>query len=163
MKLKSLLDYAGNHQVAPMSKEDSEIFIRLTLMEQEQGSGENDGPPDMLKVLSEDFACKVVKGRLGLAKVTVSPYAMMWVSIMSKGSPGNAVLWAYTLCHMAEKANKTHVVFGDMAYAFPFGFPIEDSMRECWEAQKQAGAPLSNAMDATENWVLGAEPEVAEA
>jgi hypothetical protein len=153
MKLKSLLDYVTEPRA--MSDEDTETFLRLVLLEQNEGSGPDVGNQQQREILDNDFICTLTSKRLKLADVTCSPATLMWVAIQSAGHLAKGVMWAYTICAIAEKRGLSHITLEEMTFAFPNAFPIEEEYRQCWEAQKKSGAPLANAMDMPENWKIG--------
>ena len=155
MKLKSLLDY---DDVLPMSQEESEMFIKLMLIEMNTPTIDDASPEQ--QELFETFEVKVVLKRLALADVTASPALLMWIVCFSD-RVAVAVMCAYAICAIAEKTGKAHVTLEDLAFAFPMGFPTKEAQKECWYGQKQEGdfakGISDNQYDDADNWVLGAE------
>ena len=71
---------------------------------------------------------------------------MLMLSVLCKGNPGNAVLWAYTMCHIAEKNGNAAVTFDDFVQAFPMGYPNARVMLACWDGQKRSTGRSSVAI-----------------
>jgi len=161
MKLKSLLDefsHGGMSDRAPMTEEESRMFMSITMMDM-QGI-----PPEAEKLTKEAPICLIIDSRLEMAGVRTTVAVLLWMDIVCDGNPGNAVMWAYTLCHIAEKRGHNTVTWDDLIMSFPNGFPVERTLRQCWEAQKQRpdskkGIP-DNKMDMRASWELGVECEV---
>jgi hypothetical protein len=129
-KILSLLD--TNH-LERMDDNLSEIFIKVTFSE---ASGE-------LKLFDDNFATQlgfsgqVFKKRLDFyGNVNVTLGVALVVITLCQGSPGNLVMYAFTLARLAKQNNKDLITIDDIANAFPVGFPNERGLREIWDAQK---------------------------
>jgi hypothetical protein len=161
MKLKSLLNefsHDGMSDRSPMTQEQSMMFMNLTMMDM------NDIiPEEMQRLVNESPICRIADASMKGAGVSATVTVMLWMSVISNGSPGNAVLWAYTLCHIAEKEGDKTVTWDHLVRHFPTGFPTETTLRKCWDGQKRradfAKGLSDNKMDSPEYWELGAELE----
>lgn len=129
VKLKDLRDaYKIAH--APMSRDQTDTFIRASLLDEniktpfdEQDGAMLGGLGQVLwKRLSHPHSVEVSKG----AAV---------VAITAADRIGAVVLWAYTLHEMWKKLGRM-VTVQDIAMAFPTGFPTPDAVEKIWNAQK---------------------------
>lgn len=149
IKVKSFLDVPAE-QLRGCTREEGQAIFVLAPKEIS-----NEPLPDfMTTALEEDFLLRIMRARLGVSTVTVTPYLQILLSAMMD-SPGKAVLWAYTVLCLARKLNKTTVALADFVYAFADGFPNEDAMRELWDAQKHRNAPAGNLLDTNDVWQWG--------
>lgn len=151
MKIKSLVDVVrdGGNTV-PMDDGEAKTFLQCQCMEMEQ--------PDRLlsDVDGQDLpsAAKIIGGRLEWSGVEATLWCVLMVAYLCD-RPGVAVMWAYTLSHMAEIKGDARVNMGDVANAFPCGFPDGDTYRVCWEAQKgDRTNGGGNRMDDADLWKL---------
>lgn len=140
MKIQSFLDVPANERVA-MDETTSKLFIECTFSELEKNTE-----------FTEDFASKhpifeILFRRLKSANVTVTIPVAIFVSHLSGGSPGEIVLWAWTLTKLSRQ-NKCNME--SLAYAFPMGFPTEEGSSKIWRAQKgsQHDLKCDNVLDA---------------
>jgi hypothetical protein len=95
------------------------------------------------------FSGKVLIDRLKWGDVRISRGLAAIIVTISKGVPGELVMWAFTLNKMY---NGLTLTASDIAVYFPIGFPIEEAREKIWDAQKDVNAPLGNAVDVKENW-----------
>ena len=95
------------------------------------------------------FSGKVLIDRLKWGDIKISRGLAAIITMLSKGVPGEIVMWAFTLCKMYKGSTLTA---SDLASYFPIGFPIEEAREKIWDAQKDVNAPLGNAVDDKENW-----------
>jgi hypothetical protein len=116
---------------APMDEETSKLFIKCTLIELQQQE-------EFTKQIAYEelgICGKIFWDRLNLYGGKVSlPTAIIAITL-SKGLPGNLVMWAFTLARLYKAAEKM-VTISDLAEVFPAGFPTEDGELEIWDAQK---------------------------
>jgi len=144
MPLQSLLDFNVEAEVDP---EVSEALLKLVKTESADDSSW------LIELLDGQPYGRIIKDRLGMAKLTASPAAIMFC-VTRCDRPAYAVMWAYTLCHIARRLEKDHVDVSDVASFFNFGLPTEESMKSCWMAQKQEreSGRTDNGMDIISNW-----------
>ena len=160
MKLKSLInDYShgGMSDRNPFTDEQAQLFLAVCAMEM------GELKPEAKDLVTKDPICRIAQGRMNFAKVKATVPTLLWISIICEGSPGNAVIWAYTLCDIAEKEGDEPINLTTLTKYFPNGYPTEDTKRKCWEGQKRTpdmGKGITdNKMDSPEYWELGAENE----
>ena len=130
-------------ECGPMSPEDTDLFIRLT-MNEEQGV---DLTPLATRFYNNSPLMQIFAARLlcyGGAACTPGVTIMVG-NLFDR--PALAVLWAYTIALIFRQNGKYVVTLEHLADAFPDGFPTENGMRDAWDEQKQRGAPNSNALD----------------
>lgn len=137
MTIKSLI---GSHS-RPMDKDEAKIMINAMmnpkLQEVFDEAASNDIGIEGRILQKRLAACSTAKITYGLAILVI---------VMSNGSPGNLVMWAYTF----HKMNKGEVLtINDFAHYFPFGVPSERGLSETWESQKDHGM---NLIDDVKNW-----------
>lgn len=137
----------------PMDKEQSEMFIRL-LMGEMQGNVQPFTPEKANEI---GFLGKVLLSRLDLGGVKISMFLALWCVVLSNGSPGGVVQWAWTLREMWLAQDKRMVVINDWTMAFPMGVPTEEECSRVWDLQKQEGAPAGNGLDRGEVWTVNTE------
>jgi hypothetical protein len=145
LPLKSLLDFPAKRT---MTQEECGVFLRCCLASNKRAPLENVDFPGF----------RIIKSRIPEeVNADIDPWLVLLCTNFT-GTPGEAVLWAYTLTEMSyrKKADRKKAETGngrltvsDFADFFPWGVPPEESLRACWEAQKDGGA---NKMDREENW-----------
>jgi len=156
MKLKSLLDFAGDGYISLMTDEESRSLLQLVMLEQEVSDLSN--ADDKMKELFEtDMSVQLITKRLSYHGIKATPSAVLHAAMHSDGKPATMVMWCYTFAHIAQKRGKDDVTMSDLCIEFGEGFPTERAKRECWDAQKQAGdcnkGISDNKMDVPSNWV----------
>jgi len=128
-----------------MTRKQTEIFLRLYMIEElhkDIDMKENEIP----------FTYKVMEARIGqhpTAKITTC-CKLAVASICD--TPAKAVMWAYTLCRIAEYEELPVVTLTKLANHFPHGFPTEESYKKVWDAQKNPESPLGNLLDTPIVW-----------
>jgi hypothetical protein len=136
-------------ETTPMSKEDSKSFMQLYMMELRR-----DTTVDELLVLDDTVAreigplCQIFHARLATCSpgTHVSALLAAWLCHLSKGSPGNAIMWAYAMHRMAINFPEGSLLnMSRWTQAFPMGVPSEDGYSRVWGAQK--GAKGHNRLD----------------
>lgn len=147
LPLKSLLDFPDQR---PLTPDETRVFLVCCLNSNRQ-TPLPDVPTDIL-------GYHILHGRLDFAKADVDPWLQMLCTNFST-SPGEAVMWAYTLAEMFHRKASGQLMADDFATFFPMGIPTEAARQSCWEAQKGDG-PLGNLMDKQENWRPAAAAEV---
>ena len=126
MTIKSLIGSASR----PMTEDESMVFLNAMMS-------------DAMNVVFDEafaeelgFSGKVLERRLTVcstAKITRG-LALLLV-VMSKGNPGNLVMWAYTM-HCIAKGKDQILTISDFAEFFPIGVPSEEGLSATWDAQK---------------------------
>lgn len=122
--LKEWSDKFFASPVRQMTHSEAELFIAITM---NQRSGKNKQVP---AEVAEHISYKIIEQRAGYVGLKIDPWAIVWLMHLSK-SPGECVMWVYAL-----RCRKQEVKFEDFTDWFPFGFPTDAALRDCWEAQK---------------------------
>ena len=113
---------------------------------------------DISPVMSTEFA-KAFLGPIGTilwARIKPTGVEMsgglgVWLSELSMGVPGNAVLWAYTMKCMFIKNDCKKITLNDWVRHFPNGVPTDETLSACWDAQKINGR---NLLDTAIAWEM---------
>lgn len=137
----------------PMDKEQSEMFMRLVL-------GEIQGNIQLFTTEEANefgFLGKILLRRLDLGQIKISTALALWCIVLSNGSPGVIVQWAWTMRALFIQHDKRIVNVNDWTMAFPMGVPTEDECSRVWDLQKQEGAPAGNGLDRGEVWTVNSE------
>lgn len=144
MELKLLNQY----QPTPMGKNQTMLLAALLM--------DFSDPAKVQQELQSSFICKVLSQRLDYhhkeGEPTVSPEARLFCATLCS-NPGDAVLFAHTLHHLAHRAQKPYGVH-ELAEDFPHGFPGDEERRKAWDAQKGHlnGKDYDNYLDTPEAW-----------
>lgn len=125
--MKTLRDY----ETRPMDQGESEMLMRLMMIPEI--------PKDEVLAIP---MCKLVNQRLPEG-FEVDGKLLLLVGDLTKGSPGNGVMWAFTL----YKNNLKDI--NEFVDAFPNGFPTDEAYHECWLNQKDGG---TNLLDKRSTW-----------
>ncbi len=146
MTVKSLLDAK---EFRKMTHEEAELFIWATQVDFK--------PVEFSEELSKKlgFCAEVIYKRLRWANTKASQGVCGFLAFVSQGSPGNAVMWCYTLNRLYAKT-KRMVTMEDFTYAFPEGFPTEEELSSIWQGQK-ADKPTQftdNLLDNLATWAF---------
>lgn len=135
-------------KVSPMTVEQSRMLITVLAFETDRPEkvfGYEDaktaGPITQILWWRID-PCKI-KLHLGLA---------MWLATLSKGNPGNAVMWAWALREMQIRKNYgSPITTKDWVDFFPMGVPTQEGLSTTWDAQKRSGG---NVLDNADSWIM---------
>ena len=146
----SLLDVSRHHR-APMTREDTEAFVRMSLADREAAempiqralTGLPEKPPAQIAIIVDRI-------RIG-ADVPVRLPTLILVSCFCS-TLARCVLWAYTIVVLTRTLGRA-VTVSDLADAFPWGFPTDEGYGLIWDAQKDA---RGNRLDFHEIWQLPA-------
>jgi hypothetical protein len=138
--MKSLLDATERE---PMTPSQTEMMMKLMLMPGLPGAM-------LADMRQKSLAFAIIESRLEAVDAEVAPQVQVFISMKCK-SPGDAVMWAYTLTVMYVNHGR-QVDLGMLAEEFPMGFPTEKAASEIWDSQKQEGAPLGNGYDQMDQW-----------
>jgi len=161
LKYKGLL----GREVANMTTKESEVMIKMTMVEMERGS---DPPPaDKLALLdeTEDFTQIAIMRKRLEAIVNASGGALKhWTEIVNpellltiasfegNQDPGASVLWAYTLGAMRAESDAPMTLSSFARDHFPFGVPTKAAYSEAWAEQKDPEMPLGNYLDSMDSY-----------
>jgi hypothetical protein len=161
--LQKLLDipwhgfFTPGIQIEPMSKMLCEIWLSFGLAEAV------DKHDDLDKQLAErgakDFCYQVLDQRLKVvgSDTKVSPAVKVICSLLSEGSPGEAVMWAYSLHYLLVAENLSKITLTDLSNYFPMGFPTKEARHTVWDAQKGykmiEDGRLDSSYENVDNWV----------
>jgi hypothetical protein len=140
-------------KTAPLTPDSSKMLITMLM---------GDSTPERLEKLHLDmmtvFPYAVMYKRLEsfrpVACKNIDKRVLVLVSALCT-SPGQAVLWAYTLAALA--ASKLYTL-EDWCETFPVGTPTEEAISKLWDHQKgfKHGIEADNLLDNPDYW-----PEVA--
>jgi hypothetical protein len=150
----SLLDLRPD-ELRPMTEGESKMLITLTLSGQSVAEFKEPKTADQLEEFFSaheskmPFLLAVLVGRLKLSKGKFSPDVVLLTAGLSS-TPGEAVMWAYTLHLLAQQQNIgiNELVMGP----FGDGFPTDKGIERIWDAQKNKDAPLGNLLDSIDTW-----------
>lgn len=121
-----------DYETRPMTSDESEFLMNLMMITTEIPMGEILAIP----------MCNLINQRLPEG-FEVDGKLLLLVGDLTKGSPGNGVMWAFTL----YKNNVKNV--DEFVNIFPYGFPTDEAYHECWNNQKYGG---TNILDRPETW-----------
>src|SRR5262245_56794777 len=125
--VKSLLD---TKKIEPMSREMTELFLKATMLDMQKPE------PFTEKVAAEmGWLGKILYSRLQAYGGECTVAVAVIVGMLSKGSPGNVVMYAFTLARISKLTEKI-VDTKELSLRFPWGFPTEEGLLEIWDAQK---------------------------
>lgn len=158
-KLPGLFDC----KVRPMTKDESKLFIHLTMMEMDFQRKGGEALRGIDKDLREKdvFPYMVMVKRLGVFKEHLSPTLdigiapQVWCSMISD-RPAKIVMWAHTLNEIFVKTGRP-VTLADWVQYFPMGIPTEEEYQRVWELQKITPPPGiigDNMIDDFKQWSL---------
>jgi hypothetical protein len=139
---------ATEDERAQMDKTICTLFINCSMTER---CGDDEATKKMVDHFYKLPTFRLLNSRIEAAKVPVSPAVQVLCSAMCL-NPGAASMWAYTLNQLAHEIGKP-VGMGELAEAFPFGFPTEEGLDRLWDAQKHPDSPCSNWIDDPANYV----------
>ncbi len=145
--VESYLDSKNN---IAMTQEETGVFLQCCQIDM---SNESVLTSEQAKQMG--FASQVFFGRLEFSHTPVSMAVGAFLSYLSKGSPGNAVMWAYAMNRLYKEKRQT-INMSLLADAFPWGFPSEDEQIRLWRAQKgeMHNSECDNMVDQAETWNL---------
>lgn len=157
-----VLSYLDAKDVAPMTEAISRLFMDCILAERAEQKTAGKLEPFSEKISQEAGpAGQIFEKRLswphhaGQQCATVSVPCAIFVIMLSGGSPGKIVMWAYTINRLYQR-KRDMVTMDDLAHAFPIGFPTEQAEHELWDAQKarRHGQEGDNMVDKIETWFV---------
>lgn len=135
----------------PMTEDETGMLVQCMMMENQNFTKGQDKEIDT--GLESSMGYKIFDKRLEVAGIEVTlPLAMFLVSLCD--SPGNVVMWAYTVNVIRVARNiEGPVTVSDFAEAFPMGIPTDEGLQKAWEEQKvNDGSMTGNLVDNFENW-----------
>jgi hypothetical protein len=147
-------------ETSPMTEQESHYLVSLTFMEKsfDKGSGQEipgNAPPEVHEEFMSHFPYAVLYKRLevfgNVDKFSIPTLALC--GLISK-SPGDAVMWAYTLNYIYVASGVEQVDLLEFVKWFPWGLPTEDARRKAWDAQKgYTLATQGHKVSGIDNWV----------
>lgn len=138
--IRNLVDAA----VRPMTEDESTIMLNSML------SPRGMMPFDDTASKELGFSGQVLFKRLesySSTKLTLGLAVM--IVIMSKGNPGQLVMWAYTM-HCIDPHEDRPLTINDFAEKFPHGVPSDIGFAQIWDDQK--GDKNENLIDQIAYW-----------
>ena len=161
-EMKQLTKYKGlaeTNLVAPMTREESEVFFTLGQAERIRPGNPS---PEQLSVIMQSPIMNIMTGRLGSVgvdwlKVATPEAAIMVGALENTDAPGRAVVWAYTLLYLRVESGEVVSMDTLGLRQFPNGFPTMAAHKQAWEAQKVYNFGLDrkgsdNGLDRAELW-----------
>lgn len=123
----------------PMSRDQSEIFISLLMMEKA-------GTPIPEGAMA-GFQYQVALKRKTALNLDITPHALMMICVLA-GSVGDVVMYVTALTRYYHKHPQT-IDTGVLANAFPMGFLPEVELHRLWDEQKgfHLGQRFDNLLD----------------
>lgn len=135
----------------PMKEATCLAMINLTGGEMQAKAGDSRYLDALDKELvNKSLAYQILRSRLEAVESPVELAPSMLVASICR-SPGEAVMWAFTLNKIACETGKP-VDLAALVQRFPHGLPSEKAYSDTWDAQKEPGAPLGNAIDRMDEW-----------
>ena len=119
-------DYAERE---PMSRDVSEIFLKLSIMEESF----------MMEKESNNFSIALAKKRANFIKLDITDAAVLFIVMLVNGIPGNIVMYLYYLKFYQLTHDNIPITITVIANIFPLGFPTEKSLNTLWDLQKING------------------------
>lgn len=145
----------------PMTEDETKVFTYFLMMAVADDRDKLVPARDLLTEIeamfgpaSKDFFLQVLAKRLEAhaPDLTFSPLTTVFTASLCR-NPAVAVMWAYQLFEQSRDGTPlTFMRFGEVV--FGDGVPTESGYEECWDSQKEAGAPLGNLLDSMETWAL---------
>lgn len=133
-------------KVLPMDREMTMVFMMLSLDEASKGRGGSTAFPLSHSSFQAPLA-QIMRSRLAMMGVAITPQALLFLMVQSKGSPGTAVMYSQAMHRLFVDNGRQQITIEHLAQAFPVGFPTEERLSQMWEAQKHPQAPLGNMLD----------------
>jgi len=119
-------------ETIPMDEQLSRVMLAVML---EQVNRE---------AIEDIFVYKMIQSRADAIGLELEQKLQDFLSVLCT-TPGEAVMYLSLLRQEQSEGKKANMEnFVDI---FPTGFPNNHALGELWDAQKQAGAPLGNALD----------------
>jgi hypothetical protein len=161
--LKSFLNFREEGDIRPLTNDESQVFMTLLMAEQEaekepgglkpfdRQNMDNNRRPDVLKEMASGFGFRVFAARMHPTTQLSQELFIFLLTTMK--SPGEAVMWCYTL-HRMFQAEQKLLTIGDWANEFPMGLPTREAMSKCWDYQKGGthGLQTDNLIDQGDYW-----------
>ena len=129
-------------KVRPMTEVESRLFIILSITPEKVVESQREQMSDPKKI---PFVIAVLVSRLQ-DPLLVDLKTILLCSSFCR-TPGQSVMWAFTLTRMLERKNWQRITIDDWVNAFPMGIPIEEEQLKAWDAQKRTGLPPRNMTD----------------
>jgi len=143
IRLNSFLD-TPHAQQQPLDPDLMQVFIVASMSSMSDKDPQsvdyvNPAAGDRaLEPITQSMGFQILLSRLKPYGVKVSLWTVLFLAAACK-TPGDAVLWAYTLTHMAKRNPGAIITIGKWTDAFPMGLPNEEAKRAVWDAQKAHG------------------------
>lgn len=123
----------------PMTDGLSKVFIKLTMLEMENG-----GIPPELKT---QFLYNVIEKRAEYIGLKLNEYVKAFLTCLVN-TPGGSVMYLY---YLKSKIKTEEVItILDISKIFPMGFPSDSESHELWDLQKVEGNNLLDMVDVSD-------------
>ena len=153
IKLNSFLDVKDDKRM-PVPIDIFEDYLKLSMAD--TGVCKTDLDPEVLTAddAKSSPGIQLLHQRLEWANVKITKPLAGICLLLSRGIPGNIVMWAWTLKVMSDDKNGQILRVDDLVTAFPNGFPTEKGEIDVWDSQKGDPDiyPLGNKLDDTTIW-----------
>lgn len=134
-------------EVRPLSESESKAMVQLFV-----GEKGKPVPVDLVKQMrAGSMTFQIIESRSQAAGADVHPALVLFLSTLCE-NPAKAVMWAWTLAHIALESGGGEIGFDIWTAYFPMGVPKDEEYRRIWEDQKESGKPLGNNLDDAEFW-----------
>ena len=129
------------------------MFVRLFTGMEDGKALDLQNPVWRVKEIGGLVPARIFVGRLAEFAPNVKISEALAVLIVSLcKSPGECVMWAYTLFRMSQKRDR-FITIQEWTEDFPDGIPTDDEMRRIWKLQKSSVPGQDNLLDRKETWV----------
>jgi hypothetical protein len=150
-----------NANTRAMTEEETDIMLKMMMAEMQFKKTGSDPQGDQMEEQLYGFGpYAILKSRL--ANPTTL-YLRVFISMLCK-TPGDAVMWAYTLYLMwCDKGGDKDQPLDLEIFTeyFPWGVPEADEYKVIWDEQKDPDSPLSNLLDNQKLWPSPSDVEEA--
>lgn len=120
----------------PLNRQLSDIFLRMSMMEDQQQKLD-------IPEIQNQLLYQIIDTRAKHIGLEITDPAKVFLMFQSK-NPGTAVMYVYAL-----RSKFTSINMGTLAQMFPFGFLKEEDLQKMWDKQKVSikGQISDNCLD----------------
>jgi hypothetical protein len=155
-------DYQTPNDLRDLTETEAENLKRARKLEEVLSGPMNEG---MIKDdKSTPIAVRILLSRLKMARPEITLACFMFATLDAKNA-GDAVMWAWSLVHMARR-NQRLLTLDDMMTMMGDRLPTDDFKERLWDAQKKRFFDIDytppesdNMLDIIELWSMQVDPE----